>query len=157
MNALYHRLLERFSVWRKYPLTTRLTAVSGCDASSRRTSEPICDGALCVGDACMTVDPLASQGVHLAMGGALQAAAVVNTLLRHPADRDAALSFYRARQIEKSARFCDKTAEMYRRVAAVREHSFWRDRAGAAHDPAPLAKPRLPARYRLVEREVDLV
>lgn len=50
-----------------------------------------------VGDAAMAVDPLSGNGVFQALSSAMQAPAVVNTMLRHPDDASLAQSFHRAR------------------------------------------------------------
>ena len=50
-----------------------------------------------VGDAAMAVDPLSGNGVFQALSSAMQAPAVINTMLRHPDDVSLAQSFHRAR------------------------------------------------------------
>jgi hypothetical protein len=77
--------------------------------------------------------------VQLAVASGLQAAIVVNTLLKHPDDAQAAIAFYPDRQKEKVRQYAGRTAEFYRERAAVCDRPFWRQRAVFAGAMAPPA------------------
>jgi len=102
--------------------------VRACDASSRYAQEPASSDFVRVGDANLSVDPLSSQGVQLAIAAGIQAAVVVNTLARCPENSEAAAGFYRDRQKEKIQQFAAKTAAFYQERAVVCDQPFWRRR-----------------------------
>jgi hypothetical protein len=96
-----------------------------------------------IGDACMSVDPLSSQGVHLALQSGIQSAIVVNTILRRPQDAEVARQFYGDRIFERVAQFSAVMRTEYSRAAAISQHPFWQERASGAALPAvALAKLR---------------
>jgi hypothetical protein len=105
--------------------------VEACDASSRYAEEPAGDGFIRVGDAGFSPDPLSSQGILLAVASALQAAAVLNTWARRPANTDAATRFYRERQTERMRQHARKAAAFYAERMAVCDRPFWRERAAS--------------------------
>lgn len=131
----YYKMLEQFELLNHCELGEVIDEVKGCDASSRYSTEPIGQDFIKVGDANLSVDPMASQGVHLALTSGIQAAIVVNTLLRYPEYSAAALEFYRSRQKERIQQYTEKTASAYAQVAARRPEAFWHVRAKGA--PAP--------------------
>lgn len=96
---------------------------------------PATANSILVGDAALTIDPISSQGVLTAIGTAIHAGAVLNTLLERPEDTELALGFYRARVRESNDVHAAATSTLYRRQAAVDSHPFWRARVG----PAPVA------------------
>lgn len=67
---------------------------------------------------------MSSQGVQLAMGSGLHAAALIHTVLRRPSDRSIAEQFYRERQREVVAFHKSAAADLYSQVAAHREEMF---------------------------------
>ena len=69
-------------------------------SAERGLEDPISTNPVYVGDAKMTVDPLASQGVPLAIPSGLQAAAAVHTLLDHSQDGAHAISSDVERHLE---------------------------------------------------------
>jgi hypothetical protein len=97
-----------------------------------------------VGEALFSVDPLSSQGVQVAIGTALHAAAVVHTALRTAEHSEIAEQFYRERHQEAVSFHCSTAAGLYAQVALERETEFWRQRAGKQPDQkeASIGDPR---------------
>lgn len=116
--------------------------VLACDASSWAATPAAGPDFVRVGDANITLDPLSSQGVQSAMLSALQAAAVINTMIRHPERAAAAVEFYQLRQTESLQRHRAAAGEQYRRMLARYDHPFWRDRAAIFEQNDPLQSPR---------------
>jgi flavin-dependent dehydrogenase len=103
-----------------------------CDASGSVDGEPIGDDFVKVGDACLTVDPLSSQGVQLALSSGLQGAAAADALLSP--DRAAlAGPFLRYQQERSLVRHRRYTASHYAQCAQRGE--FWVARAAGASPP----------------------
>lgn len=118
----------------------RIGPVRRADATSRVERSAPAHDLLRVGEAGFSVDPLSSQGVQLAMGQAVQAAAVVNTLLSAPEHTDLALTFYGDRQAERVRIHAALAADFYARQHAVNGAPFWAERA----QPLDWLKPPLP-------------
>jgi hypothetical protein len=116
------------------------------DASGTHAREPVGVDYIRVGDAGVALDPLSSQGVQSAVASGLQAAVVVNTLLRAPAQAEAARTFYRDRQAERVDQHAAEAGRHYAARAAVCDRPFWRRRAVVPRDePPPPPRPaRLP-------------
>jgi hypothetical protein len=141
--AAYEALLARFRLLGHCGLGERVSAVSACDASSRHAAEAAGVDFARVGDACLSLDPLSSQGIQTAVASALQAAVVANTILRHPANAPAAIAFYASAQRERRMRYAAKTARIYGECAVATGAPFWRARAvhaGEARAFAPAAR-----------------
>jgi hypothetical protein len=126
----YFEMLKHFSLLKACELDHVKGKIEGCDAGSRYSSDPVGMNFIRVGDANIKVDPIASQGVHLAMLSALQAAVVVNTILKKPENNSYAIDFYRSRQEERVNQFMTKTASAYRQVTTYIADPFWLDRSG---------------------------
>jgi len=147
LDDLYQSQISRFSCLGRLKLDRMIAEVKGCDASGRYTENPVGQNFICVGDARLSVDPMASQGVHLALSSGIQAAAVVNTLLRDSSNSEAALAFYRDRQLEQMEMFSIQTATEYAKGAIRFASQFWHERARGAQSmlesvfgqPEPLA------------------
>jgi hypothetical protein len=86
------------------------------------------------------VDPLSSQGVHLALLSGIQSAVIINSILRKPESVELAQRFIRDRIAERVARFTVRTRNEYGRISALRSESFWHERAG----PADAASRKMP-------------
>lgn len=125
----YLEMLQQFSLLRSCSLGQIVGEIKPCEAGSRYTTDPVGPTHIKVGDANIKVDPIAAQGVHLAILGGLQAAIVVNTILHHPQNQEQAIAFYRSRQQERIRQFTQKTAEVYAQVADQHPHPFWKQRA----------------------------
>lgn len=87
-----------------------------------------------VGEALFSVDPLSSQGVQVAIGTALHAAAVVHTALRTAEHSEIAEQFYRERHQEAVSFHSSTAAGLYAQVALERETEFWQQRSGKEPD-----------------------
>jgi 2-polyprenyl-6-methoxyphenol hydroxylase-like FAD-dependent oxidoreductase len=135
VDEIYQALMAVLPELKDCHLGELLRHPVSCEASSSAVEDPISTNHVCVGDASMTVDPLASQGVHLAMTSGLQAAAAVHTLLDHPQDGAHAMSFYVDRQQERRRLYVERTAEMYWQVAQRRPSLFWTERAEKRPEP----------------------
>jgi len=116
--------------------------VAVADATPFLDDECVTPRSIKVGDAALALDPLSSSGVQRAIQTSFAGAIVVNTLLREPGSRDAAIGFYRDRLRETSDHHRAWTAAHYATVAATRPGPFWTARAGG-HDDRPA---RLPPR-----------
>jgi flavin-dependent dehydrogenase len=138
LASTYERLLQRFSLLRERRQGRIESAVRACDASSRYAEEPVGPGFVKIGDAAFTLDPLSSQGVQSAIASALQAAIVVNTFAKYPANLEAATEFYRDRQREKVEQHVRKAALEYRKRAVVCNQPFWLQRSIAASAPTAM-------------------
>lgn len=132
----YLNRVARYSLPAKTGDWRLASSVSACDATSTHAAKPVTDRHLQVGDAAMAVDPLASQGVHLALLSALQAAVVVHTILRKPGNTEAAKSFCRAQLNRRVAKYTTRTGEEYARVAAETPTAFWLNRSHATEEHA---------------------
>jgi flavin-dependent dehydrogenase len=106
--------------------------VSACTATPFLDESPISDRFIKVGDAALSIDPLSSQGVQTAIGTALHAAVVINTIIDHPERTDLAMKFYRGR-LHTSSKFHAASAQtLYREQFAITATDFWRKRAAEA-------------------------
>lgn len=108
---------------------SRATEVRVCDATPFADPTPVTTVSIKVGDAAFSIDPISSQGVQTAVGTALHAAVVLNTMMDHPEDADLALDFYRGRVRDSAAFHAAAAAGCYRRQAAAHGGDFWRKRA----------------------------
>ena len=111
--------------------------MKACDATSSAADPLVGEDFLRVGDAALTIDPLSSQGVQTAILTALQAAAVINTTLRRPADTAHALEFYRAGQKHRAEQFQRLSARFYAARARRTAEEFWQERAAGAAPETP--------------------
>lgn len=129
LESLYRSLLAGTSLFRRCLGGTLAAPVSGCDASSYAEAHPVTTRSIKVGEAGFSIDPLSSQGVQAAITSGLQAAVVVNTILRREADAAAAVRFYRERQKEAVTRHARFAARYYSEVHLRHDGHFWRKRA----------------------------
>jgi flavin-dependent dehydrogenase len=100
-----------------------------CDATCYFDENPVGADLIKVGESLFSLDPLSSQGVQTAIGTALHAAAVVNTVLRRPGDLSIAHEFYQSRQGEAIAFHAAAAANLYSEVARQQPSNFWEARA----------------------------
>lgn len=103
-----------------------------------------------VGDAAMAVDPLSGNGVFQSLSSALQAPAVVNTLIRKPERAMLACQFHQRRIEHLFYRFARIGREFYADERRWTEQAFWSARS-AWPDALPLHETPDPSRIR-VER-----
>jgi 2-polyprenyl-6-methoxyphenol hydroxylase-like FAD-dependent oxidoreductase len=109
----------------------RASEIRTCDATAFADRSPVSSTFIKVGDAALSLDPLSSQGVETAIGTALHAAVVLNTLLDRPEDTDLAIEFYRSRIARSGDFHAAAAADLYRRQAALDDGEFWSRRASA--------------------------
>jgi flavin-dependent dehydrogenase len=102
--------------------------ISACDATSFLDEDVVTPDSIKVGDAALTIDPLSSQGVQTAIGTALHAAIVINTILDRPSDTDMAMDFYRRRVTESAQFHADTAAQQYREQWVDSASPFWQRR-----------------------------
>ncbi|WP_319546505.1 NAD(P)/FAD-dependent oxidoreductase [Ruegeria conchae] len=126
---LYLNLLAQSTLLSPCLEQRRIGPVRRVDATSRIEVTPPARDLLRVGEASFSVDALSSQGVQLAMGQAVQAAAVINTLLDTPEHSELALTFYADRQFERVQTHAALSADSYARQHAVSPSPFWAERA----------------------------
>ncbi|MEH6470347.1 MAG: lycopene cyclase family protein [Halopseudomonas sp.] len=99
-----------------------------------RTSTPILcyqavgDNWIRVGDAAMAVDPLSGNGIFQALSSALQAPAVINTLIKRPYQAELAKRFYQDRLDHLFYRFARIGRDFYHLEASFSKHPFWQAR-----------------------------
>lgn len=126
-----------------------------------------CGGAnwLRVGDAAMAVDPLSGNGIFQSLSSALQAPAVINTLLRHPERAELALGFHQRRVEHLFLRFARTGRDFYALEQRWAAQPFWHKRSAwpdsepmhAAVDASQVRVERLPViRDGLIE-EAEVV
>jgi flavin-dependent dehydrogenase len=128
----FEELLKEFPVLQQGLSGQQCSPPRACDATSLHSADPVGARHIRVGDACMSVDPLSSQGVHLALQSGIQAAVVLNTMLRKPENSDLARHFYARGVGDRVAQFAARARTEYARVAAVARHQFWHERAAGA-------------------------
>lgn len=117
-----------------------------------------------VGDAAMAVDPLSGNGIFQAMSSALQAPAVIATLLHDPANARLAHDFHQRRIEHLFYRFARIGRDFYRQETRWPEASFWRERrewpdAESSHPPVSpesvsIARRPVISDGRIIEDEV---
>ncbi len=100
-----------------------------------RTSTPVLcehsagDNWIRVGDAAMAVDPLSGNGIFQALSSALQAPAVVNTLIAHPERATLAKQFHEARIEGLFYRFARIGRDFYAQESRWPANPFWQGRS----------------------------
>lgn len=91
--------------------------------------EAIGDNWIRVGDAAMAVDPLSGNGIFQALSSALQAPAVINTLLTQPQHRALARQFHQQRVDGLFYRFARIGRDFYGMETRWQDTAFWQTRA----------------------------
>ena len=133
LDEFYRTMLARSKLYAGLCAGQLMSPVEVCDASALVHDDPAGDGWLRVGEASFALDPLSSQGVQAAIGSALQASAVVYTILACPDDAAMAMAFYRERQGRAAARHAAWAARLYADQDQVARGDFWSARS--AHEP----------------------
>lgn len=101
-----------------------------------------------VGDAAMAVDPLSGNGIFQSLSSALQAPAVINTLLQHPERAALAQRFHQQRVEQLFLRFARIGRDFYADEQRFAEQPFWLTRrhwpdAQPAHPAADFSTLRI--------------
>jgi hypothetical protein len=97
--------------------------------------------AIKIGDAACAIDPLSSQGVQVALGSAIQAAAVINTILHRPADAPSAIDFYHQRQQQTRKVHASAATQFYQEALPTYDGKFWQRRAIMPNLPSTTTTP----------------
>lgn len=124
-----------------------------------RASTAILHAAVCgrdwirIGDAAMAVDPLSGNGIFQSLSSALQAPAVVATLLHQPELGALARDFHQRRIEALFYRFARIGRDFYRQETSWPESPFWAARRSWPDD-APLHLDVTPATTRVERRPV---
>ena len=100
-----------------------------CDATSFVDDMPVTRCAIKAGDSAITIDPLSSQGVQTALGTAIHAAVVLNTILDRPEHADLAMDYYRRRIFESASFHALAAGELYCKQREFTPSTFWNERA----------------------------
>jgi flavin-dependent dehydrogenase len=106
---------------------TRRTPLHVRDAAPSIAPDIIGHDFMRVGDAGVAVDPLASQGLQMAMRSAIQGTAAINTLLADPT-ASAPLAFCRRKQRTISAQAGREAARFYAEAGRKWKTPFWTSR-----------------------------
>lgn len=122
------------------------------------------DDWLRVGDAAMAVDPLSGNGIFQALSSALQAPAVIGTLLHEPANAALAARFHHQRIDNLFHRFARIGRDFYAQESQWPDRPFWRARRAwpddrplhlaASPDTVRVARMPVVDNGRIVEHEV---
>jgi flavin-dependent dehydrogenase len=123
INAI--EMTQTFKDCLKGTLTGKLSAV---DVTPYYHEKPVDRNFIRVGEACMGLDPLSSQGIQMAMANALQGAIVANTILSHPTRMDLAVEFYQSRQQESVQQHLRTLSKIYSAARCWRDQPFWKKR-----------------------------
>ncbi|MDH4581845.1 FAD-dependent oxidoreductase [Pseudomonas sp. BN415] len=81
-----------------------------------------------VGDAAMAVDPLSGNGIFQSLSSALQASAVINTMIQRPACAELARRFHQRRVEHLFLRFARTGRDFYALEQRWPDAAFWRER-----------------------------
>ncbi len=87
-----------------------------------------------IGDAAMAVDPLSGNGIFQSLSSALQAPAVIHTLLAHPERAALALRFHERRVTALFMRFARIGRDFYALDTQWADRPFWQARRGWPDD-----------------------
>ncbi|GGO79360.1 hypothetical protein GCM10011348_13440 [Marinobacterium nitratireducens] len=115
--------------------------------------EPVGADWIRVGDAAMAVDPLSGNGIFQSLSSAMQAPAVINTLLQQPQRAGLARAFHRARIEELFFRFARIGRDFYAQETLFAEEPFWRRRRDWP-DQAPIHQAVKPRDVSIARRPV---
>ncbi len=146
LQPFYRALLADSTLFRGCLEGQLVSDIRLCNASSYLATSVAGDDWIKVGEAAFSIDPLSSQGVQTAMQTGLQAAIVANTILRTPANTQAAIDFYEARQTERTTRHHAIAIQYYAEQYRFCPTPFWYCRSRDAGLPvADRAWPRQPS------------
>jgi len=132
-------------------------SIRACDATSFVDQTPVTDRFIKVGEAVLSIDPLSSQGVQIAMGTALHSAAVLNTIIDRPHNASLAAEFYRRRIYDYSTFHALAAARLYRDHYEAMGGHFWQERSGASVPNQPSKSELLLHQYVRIADRVSFV
>ncbi|WP_044874228.1 FAD-dependent monooxygenase [Pseudomonas sp. LFM046] len=118
-----------------------------------------------VGDAAMAVDPLSGNGIFQSLSSALQAPAVINTMIKCPERAELARQFHQRRVEHLFLRFARTGRDFYALEQRWPDQPFWRDRCTwpdvePMHAPADFSQVRVeraPVIHDELIEEVEVV
>lgn len=128
-QKFYKGLLAKTNLFQGCLQGSLETPVQVCDASSYFATDAIEPDFIRVGEAAISIDPLSSQGVQVAMMSAFTGSIAIHTILTQPERTDAAIAFYRDRQQETVDRNQKTAAEFYAEQDIYPPTFFWQIRA----------------------------
>ncbi len=131
LQEVYHARLRESRLLRLCVKGQQITPIAARSVAVSVADEPVGEDWIKVGESGLILDPLSSQGVVVAMTSGFQAAAAVNTLLRHPECSAAAMSFYRERLRAAAENNLYTAASFYAEQARTCPTDFWLFRASA--------------------------
>jgi 2-polyprenyl-6-methoxyphenol hydroxylase-like FAD-dependent oxidoreductase len=99
------------------------------------SKDPIGADFIRTGEAAVSIDPLSSQGIQVALVSAVQGAAAVHTILTDDYDAAEAIEFFRERQQSAAARGRIAAARLYGENPV--ENAFWSSRSFIRDAPRP--------------------
>ncbi|MDH2380870.1 FAD-dependent monooxygenase [Bradyrhizobium sp. CER78] len=148
-EARYRAILRGAKLFSGCDAGVLIDPVRARDASCRVGIEPVTRNMIRIGDRCLAMDPLSSQGVQSAVRSALQGSVVANTILTG-GDREAAVEFYRHATHAIATRHRETSAAFYAETGSGAS-PFWHERVGARRTSAGIEPGRrtLPSRVRL--------
>jgi flavin-dependent dehydrogenase len=107
-----------------------------------------------VGEAALSIDPLAGHGMFEAVGCALALAAALNTMKRYPERSALAMDFYRERVRHDFWRMARTARDFYRLEQRWNDRDFWRERQRWPDD-LPSHESPSPGRVEIERRAVN--
>jgi flavin-dependent dehydrogenase len=131
-ERFYDSLIHSSELLSTWVSGRRATRVHVCDATALWHEMPVQNRIVKVGDASLSIDPLAAQGVQVALGSALHAAAMIHTILERPSDEGISEQFYVDRQRRSMAFHAEAASSLYADAARKYPTPFWLTRAGSA-------------------------
>jgi halogenation protein CepH len=102
--------------------------IAAHDATGYTSERYVECGCLLAGDAASFIDPLTSQGVYKAIHSGIHGAAVINTILRRPADAETAIAYYDELQRLAHERYTEVAVGFYR-ASPFADEPFWQVRS----------------------------
>ena len=136
-EGLYRSLLDQSHLFKFCTGGLLIGDVGVRDATPRIDDDPVTGNSIKIGDRALSLDPLSSQGLQWAIRSGVQAAAVINTVLRG-GEKPAAIEFYRNMH--------HHAVRLHRRLAgdvyasqSLSKSSFWDRRAGPRSSPQPMS------------------
>jgi hypothetical protein len=134
LGNLYNRLVASSRLLSSWISGTQVTKVHVCDATPLWCERPVRQRVIKVGDASMSIDPLAAQGVQVALGSALHAAAMIHTILNRPSDAGIAEQFYLDRQRRSMSFHARAAGSLYADAARIYPTPFWLTRTAPVNE-----------------------
>ncbi len=124
------------------------SSVFARDSTPCMSSAIVTPNSIRVGDAAFAIDPLSGHGNFEAVGGALAAAAVINTLISRAGDHKLASTFYNERNTNAFLRHARTGRDFYRQEQKWPDRDFWQERLNwpddiPSHLPVNIHAPKI--------------